>query len=281
MENKYYRMTNSPNKQESENTNKRVSVVMPCYNDAKYLQEAVMSVLDSSYPNIEVLIVNDGSTDNTKEVGLLLEKQYSNVIYLEQSNHGVAAARNYGVEQSSGQLILPLDADDKISKDYVALAAQVLQNKEQMKVVYCEAEFFGNKSGDWRLPQFSRKMLARENMIFSSAMYRKKDFIDCGGYSESMLGGWEDWEFWISMLKDGGKVYKIPKVCFFYRIKPPEKSRRKGTNREVKRDTIDFLNSKHSDFMLEQLNGPLRYMRTWSVPINTALRFIGSKSLLV
>ena len=234
-----------------------------------------MSVLNSTYHIVEVLIVNDGSTDNTKEVGLQLEKQFPNIIYLEQSNRGVAAARNYGVEQSSGHLILPLDADDIISKDYIALAAKVLINQEKVHVVYSQAEFCGNKSGDWPLPQFSRKMLARENMIFSSAMYHKKDFIDYGGYSESMLGGWEDWQFWISMLKSGGNVYKIPQVCFFYRIKPSATSRRKNTNKAIKRETIDFINSKHADIMSKQLNGPLRYMRSWSVAINTVYRFVG------
>ena len=268
-------MTNSSNELRKGQANPRVSVIMPCYNDSKYLQEAVVSVLNSTYPNVELLIVNDGSTDNTKELGLQLEKQFQNVTFLEQNNKGVAAARNNGVAQSSGEFILPLDADDKISNDYIALAVQKLQDEQQVKVVYSEAQFFGNKSGLWNLPKFTRKLLARENMIFSSAMYRKSDFSDCGGYSESMLCGWEDWEFWISMLKDGGKVYKIPQVCFFYRIKPAATSRRKSTNKDIKRATIDYINSRHLHFMTRYLNGKLRYMRSWSLTINTIYQFWG------
>lgn len=254
-----------------------VSVIMPCYNDGKYLYDAVLSALNSTYSNIEIIIVNDGSFDNTKEVGTLLQERFQNVRYFEQENQGPAAARNYGIKQSLGEFILPLDADDKISTGYIAIAQKVLNNNNQIKVVYSEAEFFGNKNGKWDLPEFSRSLLARKNMIFCSGMYRKVDFLSCGGYSEELIGGWEDWEFWISMLKNEGEIYKIPKVHFFYRIKSLANSRRKKTNRKIKKATIDFINSKHLDFMERELHGPLRYNRSWSKGINMIYHFLGRR----
>ena len=256
-------------------TDKLVSVVIPCYNDDKYLGEAIVSVLNSTYKNIEIILINDGSTDKTKEIGVEFQDKFKNVKYYEQRNKGVSAARNLGVNHSSGEFILPLDADDKISSRYIELAAQCLEQNDQVKVVYSEAEFFGIKRGKWNLPEFDRNKLARENMIFNAGMYRKDDFLKCGGYAEEMAHGWEDWEFWISMLKGGGVVYKIPEICFYYRIKPAEKSRRKSMSKVNKRSAIDFINIKHSDFMIKQLNGRLHYMRSWSKMINAFYRSFG------
>lgn len=254
---------------EKEKTNKLVSVIIPCYNDGQYLEETVSSALNSTHLPIEIIIINDGSTDNTQEIGLKLQSQFKNVRYFEHQNKGPSATRNYGVQQSRGEFILPLDADDKISPRYIEIASQILQVDEQVKVVYSEAMFFGNKKGKWNLPEFDLKKLATENLIFNCSMYRKTDFIKSGGYSEDMKYGWEDWEFWISMLKRGGKAYKIPEVCFFYRIKDSDSSLRKSMNKNKKRNSIDFINAKHADFMMEHLNGPLRYSRSWSSTINT------------
>ena len=123
-----------------------------------------------------------------------------------------------------------------------------------MKVVYCEAEKFGNKSGNWKLKPFSRKALALDNMIFVSALYRKNNWEKCGGYDPRMTWGWEDWEFWINMLKSGGEVIKLPITGFYYRIR--EGSRRKVTDKESKQKTIDLINEKHIDFLKNRSEAP-------------------------
>lgn len=253
------------------NNKKCVSVIVPCYNDGKFLKETIDCVLNSTYKNTEIIIINDGSSDNTDEIGLDLECRYDNIKYYSQENSGPSVARNKGISEAQGEYILPLDADDLIADFYIEDAAKILDGNSTIKVVYCEAEFFGKKEGKWNLPVYSADLLARENMIFCTAMYRKKDFERCGGYSEEMTWGWEDWEFWISMLEDGGEVYKIPKVGFYYRIK--EHSRRKGTNKEAKKKTIDFINERHKNFIFSKLKGPLRYSRSNSKLINTITQF--------
>ena len=90
-----------------------------------------------------------------------------------------------------------------------------------------------------------------------------------------MKMGREDWEFWIKMLKNGGKVVQLPFVGFFYRLSPNSKRKRTGTN-EMKKKRIAYLNSKHSDFFEKELNGPLRFQRTWSKPYNTLLKWVNN-----
>jgi glycosyltransferase involved in cell wall biosynthesis len=243
-----------------------VSVVIPCFNHQDFLLEAVESVLSSTYPHIEIIIVDDGSKDNSGEVGRELMNNYNNVIYIYQDNQGPSIARNRGIQEAQGEYILPLDADDKISEQYIEQALKVIKDDREVKVVYCKAEYFGKKSGLWNLKDFSLKKLATDNMIFCSALYRKADWEDVGGYSPELIGGWEDWEFWISMLENGGLVHRLDTIGFYYRIH--NSSRRKSTTTDIKRFTIDFINRKHHDFIHTQLNGPLRIKRKYSRAIN-------------
>ncbi len=251
-----------------------VSIIMPSYNQAIFLEEAVESVLKNSYPNWELIIVNDGSTDKTSQVGMELALKYpEQITFIDQENQGPAVARNHGIEKSAGKYILPLDGDDKISPEYIKEAVKTLESNPEVKVVYCEAEKFGAESGKWKLKPFSLPALAKDNMIFVSAIYRKSDWERIGGYDEKMSLGWEDWEFWINMLKSGGKVVKLPLTGFYYRIR--KNSRRKSVNNETKQKTIDLINQKHKDFLFQYLNGPLRFQRSLSYWINTLSKYTG------
>jgi len=248
-----------------------VSIVIPCFNHGIYLKEAIESVFNSTYKLVEVIIVDDGSTDQTAEVALEIMGIHPNVFYIYQDNQGPASARNRGIRAAEGEFVLPLDADDKISDQYIEKALEAIRNDPKIKVVYCEAEYFGLKSGIWNLKKFSLKKLAIDNMIFCSAMFRKKDWEDVGGYSRELVGGWEDWEFWISLLKDGGKVHKLDFVGFFYRIH--QHSRRKSTTKQIEKETVDFINHRHRDFVVSQLRGPLRVKRKYSLFINFFFSF--------
>lgn len=244
-----------------------ISIVIPVYNQAQFLGETFDSVIDSSFPRIEIIIVDDGSTDDSAKVALSLKHKYADkVSVILQENSGPSKARNEGIKIARGKYILPLDADDLISPTYIENAVKVLEENPKVKVVYSEAEKFGNKMGKWKLKLFSLKSIALDNMIFVSAFYRKKDWELVGGYDERMTWGWEDWEFWINMLKSGGEVIKLPETGFFYRIR--KNSRRKSTNKASKQKTIDLINAKHLDFMTSQISGPLHYQRSLSPLIN-------------
>ncbi|GEO03222.1 glycosyl transferase [Adhaeribacter aerolatus] len=196
-----------------------VSVVVPCFNQAQYLSEAVESIINQSYLNWECLIINDGSVDNTETVALKLCKKDARIKYFRKDNGGLSNARNYGIIHSNGEFILPLDADDKIDIDYLNLAVNKLLENSQIKVVYCRAEFFGTQTGEWRMPLYNFKELLLFNTIFCSAVYRRKDYDNTLGYDETLKYGGEDWDFWISLLKNGGEVFRLDSVQFYYRKK--------------------------------------------------------------
>lgn len=229
--------------------NKKVSIIVPCYNQAQYLEEALQSVLCQTYDNWECIIVNDGSPDNTEEIIEKWCKKDGRFKNIYQKNGGLSSARNLGISVAIGEVILPLDADDKIGLNYVSLAIEAFEKSSSLKVVYCKAEKFGEEIGEWRLPSFSLFNLSRNNLIFCSAFFKKEDWKSVGGYDISMKHGWEDWEFWIAILKNGGTVKRLEEVCFHYRIK--KNSMLQSMNHKNEIDILNYLSVKHVDFFVK------------------------------
>lgn len=233
--------------------NPLISIIVPCYNQAVYLDECLESVLQQTYQNWECIIVNDGSPDNTEDFAGKWVERDSRFHYLHKENGGLSSARNAGIDIAKGEWILPLDADDKISPVYLELAEK--EFNKGYTVIYCEAEKFGVESGKWILPDYNTQTLALRNIIFCSAFFKRTDWEKAGGYDTSLIYGLEDWEFWISILKDGGKVYRINLVCFYYRIK--ENSMIKdmiSNNGEMKKmATHNIVYRKHIEFFTKEL----------------------------
>lgn len=229
--------------------NKKVSLIVPCYNQAQYLEEALQSVLCQTYENWECIIVNDGSLDNTGEIVEKWRKKDGRFKSIYQKNGGLSSARNLGISVAIGEVILPLDADDKIGLNYVSLAIEAFEKNSSLKVVYCKAEKFGEEIGEWKLPSFSLFNLSRNNLIFCSAFFKKEDWNSVGGYDTSMKHGWEDWEFWIAILKNGGTVKRLEEVHFYYRIK--KTSMLQSMNRKNEIDILNYLSVKHADFFVK------------------------------
>lgn len=196
-----------------------ISVIIPCYNQGRFLSDTLDSVLAQTYENWEAIIVNDGSTDNTSEVADQYCAKDQRFKYIYQPNAGLSAARNTGVSNSNGIYILPLDSDDKIAPRYMELAIEAFMANDKLKVVYCRAALFGIKKGEWKLPKFSIERMLGRNCIFCSAFYKREDFDKIGGYNTNMKYGFEDWDFWLSMLEDDKQVYQIDEILFFYRIR--------------------------------------------------------------
>lgn len=199
-------------------TTVKVSVIIPCFNQGPYLDEAVDSVLRQTFQDFEILVVDDGSTDQ-KTINVLKDyaKPKTRVIHTE--NQGLSAARNNGIREAKGAYILPLDADDKIGPGYLEDAVRILDRHPAIGIVYCEAAYFGIRDGRWSLPDYSPDRLLLNNVIFCSALFRRSHWEEVGGYNVNMIYGWEDWDFWLTLIRVGAKVYRIPKVHFFYRIR--------------------------------------------------------------
>ena len=196
-----------------------VSIIVPCYNQGKFIKETLSSIHKQTYPKIECVIVNDGSTDNSLDVINDYCRNYPNWIVIDKKNEGVSIARNIGIANCHGKYILPLDADDIIHEKYVERCVEVLDAHPEYKVVYRRARIFGAVNKEWIMPPFSMENMLCQNCIYCSAMYRKSDFDKMSGYNPNMKEGLEDWDFWISFLSDDSKVFQIDEILFYYRIK--------------------------------------------------------------
>lgn len=199
--------------------NPLVSVIVPCYNQADYLREALDCVLAQTYTNWECVIVDDGSNDNSCAVAQEYLNKDTRFAYLYQENQGPSVARNNGIQHSSGEYILPLDADDLIADTYIEKAICAFVDNPEYKLVYSRAKKFGALNVEWNLPDYSYNKLLWDNIIFCSAIYKRKDYNSTKGYNPNMREGLEDWDFWLSLLGPDDKVYRINDILFYYRIK--------------------------------------------------------------
>ena len=129
---------------------KKVSIIITCYNKEKYVKETIESALNQTYKNLEIVCIDDASTDNSRNILKELKLKYNNIILLEENkNIGVVRARNKAIEIANGEYILPLDADDIIEPTYVSKAVDILDKNPQIGIVYCKAKFFGIKNENW------------------------------------------------------------------------------------------------------------------------------------
>lgn len=195
-----------------------VSIVIPCYNQGCYLLQSLESALAQTYELFEVIIVDDGSDDAATR-SVINSIQYPDVQIIRTENRGLATARNTGINAARGQYILPLDADDKIDADYLRMAMSVFESHSEYGIVYGRAEFFGAQTGVWNLPDYSLNRMLIGNIIFHCAMFRRADWERVGGYNTNMVDGWEDWDFWLSLIERGCKPYQLDDVVYFYRRK--------------------------------------------------------------
>ncbi len=157
----------------------RVSVIIPTFNYARFLEIAVQSVLDQTYQDFELIVVDDGSTDNTKQVMAGFEHD-SRVKYVFQSNLGDAAARNTGIRQSAGQYLAFLDSDDSWLPDKLQKQVEILENSPEISLVYC-AVFLHHANG--RVEVLEAPML-QEKTLYEELLYTN---VIVGSHSSVLL----------------------------------------------------------------------------------------------
>ena len=241
-----------------------VSVIVPIYNAAPYLQETLDSILASTYRPLEVVMVDDGSKDDSRKIAQDICNVHPECRIISQENKGVSAARNTAIRAANGKYILPVDADDKIADTFIEKAVQVIENNNNIRAVGCRCWMFGAVNKEWNLPTFSHALLARKNMIPATALYRRLDWERCGGYCEEEIYR-EDWDFWLSMMELGGTFHKLNEVLFYYRISAGS---RRVLAQGRKNVIVDAINRRHPEYLRKYLGGPLHYRRSWSRFIN-------------
>lgn len=214
---------------------RRVSIIVPAFNQGRYLRQAVESALGQTHANVEVVIVDDGSTDSTFEVCRELSVR-PNVVVIRQENRGVGAARNRGAAAAIGDYLCFLDADDFYHQDKVALQARVLDRSHDLEWVYCDivpldesgAEELGGYSVAGARRQLTGDIL--ESLLVGgffpphTVMMRRRAFEELGGFDPA-LGGNADLDLWLRMAASGRRVEFVNQRLAYYRTHPGSMSR--------------------------------------------------------
>ncbi|GAA4883838.1 glycosyltransferase [Flaviramulus aquimarinus] len=239
-----------------------VSIIVPCYNQAKFLEETLQSVMDQTYTNWECIIVNDGSTDNTEAVSLRWCKLDERFKYLSKANGGPSTARNEAIKISKGNFILPLDADDYISKNYLNKLLPELQNNKSLGIISCYTKFFSddiNKATYELKPKGTNwKNLLYVNQLIVTSLYRKECWQEVGGYDEAMKEGFEDWEFWIAVTKRGWNYKVMDSFLFFYR--KAKISRQTDAIKHHFENSKTYIFTKHKELYVEDFDNFIKVL---------------------
>ncbi len=201
---------------------KRVSVIIPAYNAERYIAEAVDSVLAQTWPDVECIVVDDGSTDRTSDI---VKRYGDRVKYFYQKNAERSAARNRGITESSGAFIAFLDADDYIAPKKVEEQITFLDTHPECDVVYSRVLYFRDK-GSRSFHEINRpsltgdildKLLYRNFINLSSPLLRRAVIDNCGGFDTSLSYN-EDWEFWLRLAVSGIRFGFVDACHLFYRV---------------------------------------------------------------
>lgn len=202
-----------------------VSVILPAYNCGKYIGRAIESVLDQSFSDFELIIVNDGSTDNTEQI--IHSFNDHRVIYvLTTANNGLVFSLNRAIDLSRGKYIARMDSDDICRPERLAKQKLFLDQNENIAVVASTVEFINEKeeiTGDWELdkqttaPGQIRRALLKQNCIAHPTVMMRAEVIRELKY-KSYQKNIEDYDLWLRMLSRGYKIAKIHEPLLLYRV---------------------------------------------------------------
>jgi hypothetical protein len=234
---------------------KKVSIIIACYNQAQFVKQAVNSAFQQKYENKEIIVINDGSTDDTRLILLELERKYK-IQVINQENKGVIAARNRAIEASTGDYIICLDGDDYFaSNDVVSEMVNKMQQNQDCGVVYGNYEKFGAEKGLVQVKTGNiGHFLAGCNMSVTS-LIRKDLFMKVGGFAEYMKDGFEDTELFVRLIQSC-EFAKVDKVIFNYRILNNSRNKQAMTKRNevflnIIRNNKEIYSNNLEEFYLE------------------------------
>jgi glycosyltransferase involved in cell wall biosynthesis len=196
----------------------KVSVVIPCFNSTPWLRETVECVLSQSLRELELVLVDDGSEDETRVLCQRLVAEYAerDLLLIYQPNAGLASARNRGISVAQGEYILPLDADDLLAPTMLEECAAVLDASPELSIVYTDRQDFGDVERVWSAGLFDLAHLKFFNQLPYCSLYRRALWNTIGGY-RCNVSGFDDWDFWIAAALRNAKARHLPLPLFRHR----------------------------------------------------------------
>lgn len=234
------------------NNNPLISVLITCYNYGQFIEECLKSIYEQDYKNFEVLVINDGSTDNSDSIIKKLKKKYQ-FEYLSQSNKGIAITRNIGIEWANGDFYVQIDADDTIPSNFFSTLVNASKNNNA-DIFYTKAKNLTTGATIVDPPVFNTELIKYKNYIHTSAFVKTtlhKKYL----YDEYLnKRGLEDWDLYQSMILGGAVAYRVDGTHLNYRIHPESASRgdqSRGSIEGVR--AVQYILSKHYEEYPEEM----------------------------
>jgi glycosyltransferase involved in cell wall biosynthesis len=231
------------------NNKPKISIISPCFNHGKYIHEMLESVFRQTFEDYEVIIADDGSTDDTRAIlaNIICEK----VKIIHAEHQGPAHARNLAIGHARAPIIMNLDADDKIAPTLLEKAYNRIITNTNVGIVFSEVERFGALTGKFNVGGYSLEKMLYDNRIVCNAFFRKADWEKVGGFSGDLIHGLEDWDFWLSIIELGREVINIPESLVYYRAyKKPIESRSGKRKKDRTKMQKSLINIFHRHEML-------------------------------
>jgi glycosyltransferase involved in cell wall biosynthesis len=224
-----------------------ISVIIPAYNQGHYLGEAIQSVIDQTYPDFELIVVDDGSTDKTAQVACsFLDPR---VHYIHQENRGLSAARNTGILRSTGEYLTFLDSDDLFVADKLETLLNAMQRDPGLGFVAGQAVLIDENAlplgriFDTPLPENPVHLLLWNPLHVCSVLLRR-DWQEKAGLFDESLNAYEDWDMWLRLARVGCRMGWVPHPVSLYRFHTRQMTRDKD---RMTTATFAVLNKVYSD----------------------------------
>jgi glycosyltransferase involved in cell wall biosynthesis len=236
----------------------KATIIITSFNKEAFLKEAIESALNQSYDNFELLIIDDGSTDNSQQV--IKEFQAPRITTIFKENEGVIKTRNRAIKEAKGQYIVQLDGDDILGKDFLQKTIPEIENNSTVGIVYCATKLFGAKDKIWDLGEYSIEKQLTTNQIVITALFKKDDFLKTNGYNQDFSEGLEDWDFWLSLIELGIEVKQLNDVEFYYRILPDS---RNNFTKEKEERIKNLIWKNHKELYAKYITSPANLL--WEI----------------
>lgn len=257
-----------------------ISVIIPFYNDKKYIEQTINSVLNQTFPYYEIIIVDDGSKDEEglKKLEEILKLDDRIMVY-HKKNEGPSVARDFGASKSSktSKYLIFLDSDDLIEPTYLECAYWTLETNKNASWAYTDSLGFEGNEYLWN-KWFDSEKMKRENILVNTALIRKEHFFEVNGYAIKQKAVSEDWNLWLKMISKGYFPVRINFYGFWYRRKINDgelnrSTKNKEENMQIIKETIkktkkpvkaiqyplqnynwDIIEEKIEDIIIPELN---------------------------
>ncbi len=200
-----------------------VSILIPVFNSLPYIKEALESILNQTYINLEIVIINDGSNDGTEQVLRNYASKHKSIKLIDQKNQGICAALNNGIEICSGKYIARMDSDDIMHPQRIELQVKFMEENPNISILGTAIQYI-DLNGHLGRYHFYPKSSSISSMIFHespvahpTAFVRKEVFLQIGNYRENLYPA-EDYDLWLRAFSADIKIENLQKVLLYYRV---------------------------------------------------------------